>query len=434
MTCSTPKHGRLLLFLLTLVAALIFSQPADAQVSTFFRFVEVEDLSVLEIHNTDLRAGIYIVTDPVDDTDCDPVSGGGGSADPHICYWNGTAWTVVGSGGGGGGVTNAEWLTLASHASLSQERVFTLGFGLAGADGGANSTYTLGFDASDPGASPSWSAGQCRFSTTTGKFIACEGATADAFELFIAVADPTGDRTLTIPNADSAPGQAVTCSSTDKVSAFSATTGAFTCTADVGITATSTDVLQNKTLDVEATGNVITITTEYVMTPAQCHSTIPYLLWSHTATNYPTAACATGTNTQQAYADFSDTTDQCLQAKLPLSSGWTGAIDVTYKWLTTATSGSVAWCTQIVCVADAETADPAFTAQASGNCVTDAAKGTTNQKNDVTDTGITTTGCAASEEMYLRTCRDPDETGGQTDTVAAAARLSDVLVVMRRAM
>lgn len=53
------------------------------------------------------------------------------------------AETVAGGGGGGGAPTNASYLTLTANGPLSAERVFTMGAGLSGVDGGANTTYTL---------------------------------------------------------------------------------------------------------------------------------------------------------------------------------------------------------------------------------------------------------------------------------------------------
>lgn len=59
-----------------------------------------------------------------------------------------------------------------------------------------------------------------------------DGATADSNKTSLAITDPTGTRTVTFPDANTATGQAVACSAGNHVSAFSATTGAFTCSSD----------------------------------------------------------------------------------------------------------------------------------------------------------------------------------------------------------
>jgi hypothetical protein len=50
---------------------------------------------------------------------------------------------TLSASGGGGAPTDAQYLTLATHGTLSAERVLTPGTGLEGADGGAGAAYTL---------------------------------------------------------------------------------------------------------------------------------------------------------------------------------------------------------------------------------------------------------------------------------------------------
>ena len=97
------------------------------------------------------------------------------------------------------------------------------------------STGTIAFNYSDQGASPALAADACQFTSnaTTPGMIVCEGDTADAFESRFVITDPTADRAFTIPNADSAAVQPLTCGGTDKVSAISAL-GVVTCTTDAG--------------------------------------------------------------------------------------------------------------------------------------------------------------------------------------------------------
>jgi hypothetical protein len=139
----------------------------------------------------------------------------------------------------------------------------------------------------------------------------------------------------------------------------------------------------------------------------------------------------TGTNTQKGVLDFDQTTDESAQIEILLPATWTGAIDANVLWYSATTTGSVAWCVQLVSAADAETDDPAFPAQATGNCVSDAAKGTTNQLNVAALTGITATGVAAGELLHIQISRDPNETSTRTDDHAADARLVGVELIYR---
>lgn len=189
------------------------------------------------------------------------------------------------------------------------------------------------------------------------------------------------------------------------------------------------------TLDAEATGTSLTIPTQTWVPAALCQAGVAAPNWDTFASAAPSALCVNSGSTVKGVLEFDGTSDECVQLTLMLPTDWTGAIDVTYKWLTTATTGSVAWCSQLVCVADAETDDnPTFPAQATGNCVTDAAKTTTLQTNDVTDTAVTATGCAAGELLHWRLCRDPDATATLTDDISADARLIGALLTLRRAM
>jgi len=108
------------------------------------------------------------------------------------------------------------------------------GIAMTGA-AGEGATQTLALDYSDQGASPALAADACQFTSnaTVSGFIVCEGDTADAFETRWFATDPTADRLVTIPNADSNTIQPLACSGTDKVSAISSL-GVVTCTADAG--------------------------------------------------------------------------------------------------------------------------------------------------------------------------------------------------------
>jgi hypothetical protein len=194
------------------------------------------------------------------------------------------------------------------------------------------------------------------------------------------------------------------------------------------VSPSSTESLTNKTLDAEGTGNSITIPVKAWLPAAGCQNATASLMWDTPTSNPAVAACVTGTNTQKGVADFADSSNLSMQTTLLLPSDWSGAIDAKFKWLTSATTGSVVWQIATICVADAETDDPAFN---TASTVTDAAKGTTLQTNDASITGVTATGCAAGELMHVKVFRDAAHA---SDDLAATARLIGVELTMRRAM
>ena len=197
---------------------------------------------------------------------------------------------------------------------------------------------------------------------------------------------------------------------------------------DTYVARATTDTLTNKTYDAEGTGNVLTVPVKMWLPAAGCNNATASTFWDLPTTNPGAAACITGTNTQKGVLDFDATTDESAQQHIMLPADWSGAIDVLIKWLAAATSGDVIWAVQTICVADAETDDPAFN---TASTVTDTAKGTTLQTNDAAITGVTATGCAAGELLHLKISRDADAGG---DTMTGDARLIGVEVTMRRAM
>lgn len=192
----------------------------------------------------------------------------------------------------------------------------------------------------------------------------------------------------------------------------------------------STDTFTNKTLDTEATGNIVTVPFRFSIPAAWCQGATPISTWSWLTAAAPTPACDTGSNVQKGVLEFPDDGSTVIEAQTPLwlPADFTGAIDVRIRWVTAATSGNAVWQVSTICVADAETSDPAFNA---ASTVTDAAKGTTLQDNDAAITGVTATGCAAGEMLYLRLLRDP---GHASDTLADTASVRGIEVTIRRAL
>lgn len=174
----------------------------------------------------------------------------------------------------------------------------------------------------------------------------------------------------------------------------------------------------------------VTLTERHWFPAARCdNATATSPLWSFPTSNPGVPACQTGTNTQFGTMDFADGANTLsAQLIMRLPSDWVGTIDAAFKWFTSATTGNVVWQLATICVANAETSDPAFN---TASTVTDAALGTTLQQNDASITTVTITGCAAGEVLYVRVFRDP--TNG-SDTLAATARLVGVELTLRRAI
>ena len=205
--------------------------------------------------------------------------------------------------------------------------------------------------------------------------------------------------------------------------AYDQTTNVISCSAFSSATVTFT----NKTLDVEASGNVVTTVEREWWDVAICTNVTAVLQWSTPTADPGVAACVTGSNTQKGVVDFADGGNSLsIEKQFRLPADWTGNIDAKLVWHTTATSNAVVWQISTTCVADAETGDPAYGAAAT---VTDVAKGSASQYNDATINTLTTTGCAAGEVLYLKVFRDPAH---GDDSLAATARLVGLELTYRR--
>lgn len=184
----------------------------------------------------------------------------------------------------------------------------------------------------------------------------------------------------------------------------------------------TTGAMTNFIINTESAGNNFTMQEEAWWDVAACQNTAAALVWNVPTANSPAPTCDTGSNTQKGYAAFDDTTDESFETDWVLPAGFTGAIDVKFIWKAAATSGAVGWCAQLIRVPDGSTSDPAYPAQASGNCVSDTAKGTTLQENLATITGVTCSSCASGDHVYVRISRDANG-GAVTDSMTGDAFL-----------
>ena len=154
----------------------------------------------------------------------------------------------------------------------------------------------------------------------------------------------------------------------------------------------------------EATGNMaLRIPKHFAV--ATCQGSTASLIFDTPTSNAPAAVCE-GTNRRMATADFDDTTDESFYDTLTLPPIFKGTIIAHFTWKGANTTNAVGWCMQLVRVPDGATSDPAFPAQASGNCVSDTAKGTTLQENAATIVGVTCTSCVANDRVNIAISRD----------------------------
>jgi hypothetical protein len=156
---------------------------------------------------------------------------------------------------------------------------------------------------------------------------------------------------------------------------------------------------------------------------ALCNNATAYPGLDLPTANAPTPTCLTGGNTQQGVLDYADGADSSAQFSLMLPTGWVLGIDADVYWLVTASGGSnaVKWTLATGCGATGETYNSTFNA---------AQTVTTNVlANDLltksSQASITTTGCAAGEEMHVKIGRDT------TDTFTGTARLKKVVLTAR---
>ncbi len=194
----------------------------------------------------------------------------------------------------------------------------------------------------------------------------------------------------------------------------------------------STDILLNKTYNVESTGNVFEQPI-YVALGVAVSQAGTASLGFNTPSSGAATVTSNGTTVISAHPSFADSETEEVQFHVPLLD-WdsSASVEIIGKWRTTATSGNVVWQVQGVCLADAEVVPTAYSSTA--DTVTDAAKGTTLQANDFSLTLSTLSNhslatCASGEELYLRFFRDP--TNG-SDTIAAAAELISMSIRYRQ--
>lgn len=198
------------------------------------------------------------------------------------------------------------------------------------------------------------------------------------------------------------------------------------CTTDSG-----SSTFTNKVLDVEGTGNTVTIPIKIWLPAAGCNNATASTFWDLPAATPAAPACVTGTNTQKGVLDYADTAGGfSAQTTELLPADWSGTVDARIIWFTTATTGNAKWSLSTICtsVSAAATDDPAFN---TASTATTAAPGTTNQIQTSSITTVTVTGCSAGQLLHVKLFRDGND---GADTIAATARFYGLELTLRRAM
>lgn len=352
------------------------------------------------------------------------IGGSTGATDNAVLRANGT----------GGATVQASGCTLNDSDALTCPGGFVAGTSGAGlltmlegtvVSAGTNAgEHNLGFDSSDSRLKSRENAGSLVTYALTADKLSAFAATTSA-ELRGVLTDESGSGAAVFAGGDVGAATATTPSANDNDTSVATTAYVQT---ELTAYASDTVTLTNKTLDAEGTGNVLTIPRRIWLPAAGCNNATAGNVWDLPTSNPAVPACKTGTNTQMGVLDFADGSNLSAQLTYALPTTWTGTVDARIKWLTSATTGNVVWQIQTICVADAETDDPAFN---TASTVTDAAKGTTLQTNDAAITGVTTTGCAAGELMHLKILRD---SAHASDNLSATARLIGVELVIREAL
>lgn len=341
---------------------------------------------------------------------------------------------VLRADGVGGATVQASGCTLSDTDQMTCPGGFVAGTSGAGVitllegtvvSAGTNAgEHNLGIDSSDSRLKSRENAGSLVTYAITADKLSAFAATTSA-ELRGVLSDESGTGAAIFAGGNIGAGDATTPAANDNDTSIATT--AYVQTELTGYASDSV-AFTNKAYDAEGTGNVLTIPRRIWLPAAGCNNATAGNIWDLPTSNPAVPACKTGTNTQMGVLDFADGSNLSAQITYKLPSTWTGTMDANIKWLTSATTGSVVWQVQTICVADAETDDPAFN---TASTVTDAAKGTTLQTNDAAITGVTTTGCAAGELMHIKILRD---SAHASDTLAATARLIGVELVVREAI
>jgi len=163
---------------------------------------------------------------------------------------------------------------------------------------------------------------------------------------------------------------------------------------------------------------------------ATCDHNAGITLWSAgLGAGYPTETCDVAGTVLYGDLSFSDGATERAVSHVTLPADWTSTVDLVIKWYSAATAGNVVWQVATQCTADGEN----FLTGAwnAAQDIVDATQGTTLRMNTAAQVGVTMTGCAAGEELWIELMRTPTHV---SDTLGAAADFLGMTVTIRRTM
>ncbi len=158
--------------------------------------------------------------------------------------------------------------------------------------------------------------------------------------------------------------------------------------------------------------------------------TTPTSLWDLPASAAAVATDVTGTNVHKAVLSFTDSGLSSAEITRRLPSDWTGALDITLIWYSSATTGNCKWSVSTGFGNTDGTAvdDVAYNA---AQTVVTASPAVANKVTSSTITTLTTTGSAVGGLIHLKISRDGTDVA---DTLGTAALLIGVEFTYRRSV
>ena len=198
--------------------------------------------------------------------------------------------------------------------------------------------------------------------------------------------------------------------------------------AELTARASDTVTYTNKTIDCTTAGNVCTITKTMDLPLAGVSGGTSGHVWDDAPTlTACTPASTAGTNQTIAFCTFPDSDGdygRAIPVHLP-ASFVESSVTFIVEWKTTGT-GNARFRVRTICYATDEASDSAY----SNSSYVTAAAGTSARFNKSASTAVTTTGCAASETMFVQFERNRTEA---SDTLNAALDVRRVVLAWQEA-